>query len=282
MLELEYTTYDAVGNITQINDHTKLEYGYNRYRYTRNNPLKYTDPTGHCIPDFCPNMNWIETSVDYGRATGRERYYLAAKTIAALKDNPHVQSMDINTEGIRNDMDQVAMQEGIYASDVHASTALEAGATAGMAGGMMGTDRSVPGAKFTAKGQDDIPVDGSTSNIAPRRTGPKALDPDHHNANVLVRDVNGKVIRHERIVSGNMTPEEKALGFPLNTLASHTEARAVRNIPLKEGQMMIITGQKPPCPSCKGAMNRTARETGATIRYQWRKDGRTETWTANQ
>src|SRR5205814_655334 len=27
--------------------------GYNRYSYALNNPLKYTDPSGHCIYDYC-------------------------------------------------------------------------------------------------------------------------------------------------------------------------------------------------------------------------------------
>jgi hypothetical protein len=99
-------------------------------------------------------------------------------------------------------------------------------------------------------------------------------------SNVMVKDAQGNVINHERIVSGNMTAEEKALGFPQNTLASHTEARAVRNIPLEQGQRMTITGQKPPCPSCKGYMNRATQESEATVRYQWRQDGKTQRWYA--
>ncbi|BBL73232.1 hypothetical protein MishRS11D_03300 [Methylomagnum ishizawai] len=112
------------------------------------------------------------------------------------------------------------------------------------------------------------------------RGGPRGVDPFHHNANVTIRDAQGTIIRHERIVSGNMTPVEQALGFPRNTLASHTEARAVRDIPLESGQSMTITGQLPPCPSCKGAMNRAVQESGATIKYQWRQDGQTQTWQA--
>ncbi|HYD38559.1 MAG TPA: hypothetical protein VEA60_13165, partial [Allosphingosinicella sp.] len=112
------------------------------------------------------------------------------------------------------------------------------------------------------------------------RTGPHGVDPNHHNANVMVRDSNGRVVSHDRVVSGNMTVEEQALGFPRNTLASHTEARAVRNTQLRPGDVMTITGQSPPCPSCKGAMNATATETGATIRYRWRQNGRTVTWEA--
>ncbi|GIW82862.1 MAG: hypothetical protein KatS3mg105_4669 [Gemmatales bacterium] len=112
------------------------------------------------------------------------------------------------------------------------------------------------------------------------RLGPRGVDPAHHNANIMVRDASGRLRHHERIVSGNMTPEEKGLGFPRGSLASHTEARAIRNIPLRRGETMIITGQYPPCKPCKGVMNQTAREAGATIIYRWRENGVTRTWTA--
>lgn len=77
-----------------------------------------------------------------------------------------------------------------------------------------------------------------------------------------------------------MTPDERALGFPKNTLASHTEARAIKNIPLQQGESMIITGQRPPCPACKGVMNRAAKESDATIIYRWNENGVQRTWTA--
>ena len=111
------------------------------------------------------------------------------------------------------------------------------------------------------------------------RSGPHGLDPAHHNANVTVRDAQGNIIHHERVVSGNMTAEEHKLPFPQNTLASHTEARAVRNTPLQPGQSMTITGQRPPCPSCKGAMRKASENTGADVGYQWRQDGKTQKWT---
>jgi hypothetical protein len=66
-----------------------------------------------------------------------------------------------------------------------------------------------------------------------------------------------------------MTAEEAKLGFPRSSLATHTEARAAR-VPLRQGDTMIIEGLYPPCPSCKGALSRAARESGAEIYYFWK------------
>ncbi|MDQ0472736.1 hypothetical protein [Labrys wisconsinensis] len=109
---------------------------------------------------------------------------------------------------------------------------------------------------------------------------PRGVDPLHHNANVLVRDPAGNVINRRRFVSGYMTPQEKALGYPNGSYASHTEARATREIELQPGETMTIVGQNPPCSRCKGAMNTAVTRTGATIIYQWRQDGKTRFWKA--
>ncbi|WP_437582058.1 hypothetical protein [Sorangium sp. So ce887] len=57
--------------------------------------------------------------------------------------------------------------------------------------------------------------------------------------------------------------------------STHTEARIAR-IPLQAGDTMIIQGQYPPCPSCKGAMRNTASSSGAEIHYFWEN----QRWTA--
>src|SRR3546814_17478673 len=84
---------------------------------------------------------------------------------------------------------------------------------------------------------------GAAETAAPslvQRLGPKGVDPLHHNANVLVRDASGNVVAHQRFVSGNMTLDEQALGFPKNTLASHTAARAVRTMELESGDRKSV------------------------------------------
>lgn len=102
-----------------------------------------------------------------------------------------------------------------------------------------------------------------------------------HTANVRVCDKDGKLKFEGPFQSGNMTPEERALGFPLSTLATHTEYRAVNQIPLDPGDIMIIEGQYPPCNSCKGQMNKAASIAGATIQYLWNDGGKIVSWMAS-
>ncbi|UXH76193.1 hypothetical protein [Roseateles amylovorans] len=116
------------------------------------------------------------------------------------------------------------------------------------------------------------------------RTGPVGVVPKRHNANALVRDADGNIVGHQRFVSGNMTPEEAAVGggFRGPTNATHTEARATTQMEIPQGGSMTITGQKVPCTHCRGYMNRAAYANDATIKYQWREDGKTKTWTTKK
>ena len=86
-----------------------------------------------------------------------------------------------------------------------------------------------------------------------------------HSANVTVTDGSGKVISQQPFKIGNMTPAEKALGFPRSTLATHTEARAVSQVPLKSGQEK---------------MQSAATNSDSTIKYTWSEDGvpKSKTW----
>jgi RHS repeat-associated protein len=115
---------------------------------------------------------------------------------------------------------------------------------------------------------------------------PLGLDPfgtgrAPHTATVTVTDSAGNVTFQDGFQSGNMTPEEAALGFPQSTLATHTEARAVSQVPLNPGDSMLIEGQYAPCPTCKGRMNTRAAETGASIKYTWPQNGEVKSWSAN-
>lgn len=96
----------------------------------------------------------------------------------------------------------------------------------------------------------------------------------------MVRDAEGNVVSHERFVSGNMTAEEKAMGYPKGQNASHTEARFARyrGENINEGDVITMTGQLPPCNSCKGYLNRLSAEKNVDITYRWREDGVTKRW----
>jgi nucleic acid/nucleotide deaminase of polymorphic system toxin len=107
--------------------------------------------------------------------------------------------------------------------------------------------------------------DGALARLPPRKFG--SGRPPHTARVTVIRD--GKTIVDKPVTSGGMTPEEAALGFPKSTLATHTEARAMRNYPLKPGDQMVIRGQYSPCPTCRGAMNSAAKTHGATITYEW-------------
>jgi hypothetical protein len=89
-----------------------------------------------------------------------------------------------------------------------------------------------------------------------------------HSATVVLKRGN-KDVSTKTINSGNMTPQERALGFPKNMLATHTEARAVKQADLKPGDFLEIRGQYDPCASCRKAMQEAATKTGAKIRYWW-------------
>jgi hypothetical protein len=91
-----------------------------------------------------------------------------------------------------------------------------------------------------------------------------------HTADITVyRD--GHITFADTVHSGNMTPAEAALGFPQNTLATHTEARTARGVyfTLEKGDTVIIEGQYEPCSTCRGKMNDAAATTGAQIFYLW-------------
>ena len=81
--------------------------------------------------------------------------------------------------------------------------------------------------------------------------------------------VGGQEVVATTLVSGDMTQEEYELGYPLNMLATHTEARALSTYDdyVRPGAHWVMTGHYLSCSSCKGKMNAAARK-GARISYE--------------
>jgi RHS repeat-associated protein len=107
-----------------------------------------------------------------------------------------------------------------------------------------------------------------------------------HHATITVFDPTGGVRYQYGLVSGHTLPEEAALGFPNAMMATHTENRSMRmhgasptvpipndpyanSHPVQPGDHIVIDGEKPPCPQCKGAMNRAVNELGVNVTYNW-------------
>ena len=65
-------------------------------------------------------------------------------------------------------------------------------------------------------------------------------------------------------------------------LSLHTEAKAIARYSLKPGQTMKLTGERPPCPSCKKIMKLATKTPDTNIVYQWRQRGELMIWKANQ
>ncbi|MDW6093942.1 RHS repeat-associated core domain-containing protein [Vibrio rhizosphaerae] len=103
-----------------------------------------------------------------------------------------------------------------------------------------------------------------------------------HTANATLFDKEGNIKATGTWQSGNMTPDEAALGFPKSTLATHTEARITKDLGeiASPGDHLVIDGQYPPCNPCKGKMNAFQRDTGASVTYNWSEDGENKVWKA--
>jgi Pput_2613-like deaminase len=100
----------------------------------------------------------------------------------------------------------------------------------------------------------------------------RALGSDYrppHSARIMIRRQGAGEIFRGQLTSGNMTAQEAALGYPRNSLATHTEARAVRRPELQAGDHLVIDGQYDPCSSCQRAMFTASRWLGITIEYRW-------------
>jgi len=168
-----------------------------------------------------------------------------------------------------------------------------AGCLVGAVGGAL-----LMGAAIDAATSDPAPPKGKasprTTNVPDvRSTPPNGYDPfglgpapevprgtgesgGKHTVNVTTTDMNGTVMEQTRFDSAPMTSQENALGFPNSWAASNTEARAVRTVEVPWNGTMRITGTKPPCTRCMGAMRITAENSKGRIIYQWRENGMTQ------
>ncbi|WP_375576372.1 DUF6531 domain-containing protein [Paracidovorax oryzae] len=91
-----------------------------------------------------------------------------------------------------------------------------------------------------------------------------------HNLKATVRDKRGNVKSTTDYVSGGMTEEEKKLGFPLCTLVTHTERKALREGNYLPSDSIDMEGEYAPCSHCKGAMNRAVNSGKVSkILYYW-------------
>jgi hypothetical protein len=103
------------------------------------------------------------------------------------------------------------------------------------------------------------------------RTDEKLYRPPHKATARVLRDADHKVVQPPKeLHSGGMSTQERAsVGpDPLN-LESHTEAKAVRTIPLKSGETLYIEGQYDPCSSCQQKMQDYANKSGGRVVYWW-------------
>lgn len=89
-----------------------------------------------------------------------------------------------------------------------------------------------------------------------------------HTAQVTIFDPNGKITFERTLNSGQMTPAQKAMGYPKGPLDSHTEVKATR-LPQVPGGFMVIEGSYRPCNNCRHHMANTARQQNVTIVYTW-------------
>ena len=83
-------------------------------------------------------------------------------------------------------------------------------------------------------------------------------------------DKKGKLLQEKTFESGQTRKDEAIHPFPHNYLLTHAENRAMRDFQnLQPGDKILIQGLYPPCNWCKTAMVKKAKETQATITYQW-------------
>jgi len=87
---------------------------------------------------------------------------------------------------------------------------------------------------------------------------------------LTIKDLNDNIKLTRRIQSGEGDSYARSLPFPQSYLATHTEAKALRELPpLTATDRIEMQGVYPPCSACKGLMRKLSASSGVTIRYSW-------------
>ena len=114
--------------------------GFNRYRYTKNNPLKYSDPTGHCTAcrgvDDPLSVEWVRSRVDYDQyIRGKLQYNAYAANPDQLLEDLAVQTTDrealirvAEAESYANNVENVYLETSILTEQMVANAYNEADA----------------------------------------------------------------------------------------------------------------------------------------------------------
>lgn len=91
-----------------------------------------------------------------------------------------------------------------------------------------------------------------------------------HSADVWVIDKQKRTVEKDHFTSGGVSDEDVvSYGFREANARTHTEAKAVTQMPPKHGQTMYIRGTYDPCQSCQRRMRAAASQYGGTIVYLW-------------
>jgi RHS repeat-associated protein len=234
----------------------------NRYTYVGNNPVNHTDPTGHQCgesPTGGDEEENAEASPCGAAAKGIEES-VADENGGQLPECYRCEEPGADTVGSRTQC-YLAGDCGQISPARHAEKLQDTPADEVVAGPPLGKASGRYGEEIgPARGYNEPDVVG------------------RHNAEIEISDTEtGEVKSRWKEVSGEQTPEQKALGQRKGELSSHTEAKGTSRYDLQADETMTIKGTRPPCSSCKGYMNRAAQANGGRVVYQWQGNE----WVAN-